>query len=96
LEQAHTRDKRTKGLELAGNIAQAASDLGVENVSLVPGAVHIPWRDGYEPVRNDICDRRAKEAVKKLIYRASSYSIASENENADSTFKLPDHRPKAQ
>jgi len=54
-------------LVLAGKIAQAAHDLGVQNVLLVPGVVHIPWRDDYEPVPNDICDRRAREAVKKLI-----------------------------
>jgi L-ribulose-5-phosphate 3-epimerase len=39
--------KRTRGLELAGMIAQAAHDLGVENVLVVPGAVHIPWRTDH-------------------------------------------------
>ena len=63
-------EKRSKGLELAGKIAQAAHDIGVENVLLVPGAVHIPWRDDYEPVPNDVCDRRAREAVKKLLPQA--------------------------
>ncbi len=73
--------KRAKGLELAGNIAQAAHDLGVENVLLVPGAVHIPWRDDYEPVRNDICDRRAKEAVKKLVSQAEKLKVFLNIEN---------------
>src|SRR4051812_24281048 len=48
-------DKRTRGLELAGKIGEAARDLGVENVLVVPGAVHIPWRTDHEPVRNDVC-----------------------------------------
>ena len=74
-------NKRAKGLELAGHIAQAAHDLGVENVLLVPGAVHIPWRDDYEPVRNDICDRRAKEAVKKLVSRAEKLKVFLNVEN---------------
>ena len=33
---------------------------GVENLLVVPGAVHIPWRTDYEPVPNDVCDRRAR------------------------------------
>ena len=37
--------KRARGLELAGRMAQAAHDLGTENLLVVPGAVHIPWRD---------------------------------------------------
>ena len=51
-------------------IAQAAHDLGVENVLVVPGAVHIPWRTDHEPVPNDVCDRRAREAVGKLAAQA--------------------------
>jgi hexulose-6-phosphate isomerase len=73
--------KRTRGLELAGKIAQAAHDLGVENVLLVPGAVHIPWRDDYEPVRNDICDRRAREAVGKLLPQAEKLNVFLNVEN---------------
>lgn len=74
-------DKRAKGLELAGKIAQAAHDLGVENVLLVPGAVHIPWRDDYKPVRNDLCDRRAREAVKKLLPQAENLKVFLNIEN---------------
>lgn len=74
-------DKRAKGMELAGKIAQAAHDLGVENVLLVPGAVHIPWRDDYEPVANDVCDRRAKEAVRKLARQAERLKVSLNIEN---------------
>jgi L-ribulose-5-phosphate 3-epimerase len=74
-------NKRKKGLELAGKIAQAAHDLGVQNVLLVPGAVHVPWRDDYEPVPNDICDRRAREAVKKLIPQAEKLNVFLNIEN---------------
>ena len=74
-------DKSRKGLELAGKIAQAAHDLGVQNVLLVPGAVHIPWRDDYEPVRNDVCDHRAREAVKKLIPQAERLNVFLNIEN---------------
>ncbi|HTD67168.1 MAG TPA: TIM barrel protein, partial [Candidatus Limnocylindria bacterium] len=33
-------EKRARGIELAGKITQAAHDLGVQNVLVVPGAVH--------------------------------------------------------
>ncbi len=73
--------KRAKGFELAEKIALAAHDLGVKNVLVVPGAVHIPWRDDYEPVANDVCDRRAKEAVKKLARRAEKLKVFLNIEN---------------
>lgn len=73
--------KRARGIELAGMIAQAASDLGVENVLLVPGAVHIPWRDDHEPVPNDVCDQRAREAVGQLAKRAGQLKVCLNIEN---------------
>jgi L-ribulose-5-phosphate 3-epimerase len=39
-------------------------------VLVVPGAVHIPWRDDHEPVPNDVCDQRAREAVGQLAKQA--------------------------
>ena len=73
--------KRERGLELAGKIAQAARDLGVENVLVVPGAVHIPWRTDHEPVPNDVCDRRAREAVGKLLPQAEKLKVFLNIEN---------------
>jgi len=74
-------DKRARGLELAGKIAQAAHDLGVENVLVVPGAVHIPWRTDHEPVPNDVCDRRAREAVRTLEKQAAKLKVFLNIEN---------------
>jgi len=74
-------EKRNRGLELAGMIGQAAHDLGVENVLVVPGAVHIPWREDHEPVRNDICDQRAKQAISKLVKDAEKLKICLNIEN---------------
>lgn len=73
--------RATKGLELAGKIAQAAHDLGTENVLVVPGAVHIPWRTDYDPVPNDICEKRATEAVRKLIPQAEKLKVHLNMEN---------------
>ncbi|MEW6156088.1 MAG: sugar phosphate isomerase/epimerase family protein [Verrucomicrobiota bacterium] len=73
--------KRERGLELAQKMAQAAHDLGTENLLVVPGAVHIPWRDDHEPVPNDFCDRRAREAVGKLLPGAERLKIYLNIEN---------------
>jgi len=73
--------KRSRGLELAGMMARAASDLGVENLLVVPGAVHIPWRDDHEPVPNDVCDRRAREAIGSLVGSAEKLGVSLNIEN---------------
>src|SRR5688572_10236659 len=73
--------KRARGIELAGLIAQAAHDLGVENVLVVPGAVHIPWRTDHEPVPNDVCDKRAREAVGQLLKGAEKLNVTLNMEN---------------
>ena len=73
--------KRARGLELAGKIAEAAHHLGTENVLVVPGAVHIPWRTDYEPVANDVCDRRAKDAVRSMIPLAEKLKVYLNIEN---------------
>jgi len=74
-------EKRARGIELAGKIAQAAHDLGVDNVLVVPGAVHIPWRTDHEPVPNDVCDQRAREAVRALEKQAAKLKVSLNIEN---------------
>lgn len=73
--------KRARGLELAGQMIQAAHDLGTENLLVVPGAVHIPWRTDHEPVPNDVCDRRARDAVARLLPRAEKLRVHLNIEN---------------
>jgi hexulose-6-phosphate isomerase len=73
--------KRARGLELAGKITEAAHDLGTENVLVVPGAVHIPWRTDHEPVPNAVCDKRAREAVKALLPLAEKLKVSLNIEN---------------
>lgn len=74
-------EKRNRGMELAGMMTQAAHDLGVENLLVVPGSVHIPWRTDYEPVSNDVCDQRAKAAVKQLLPKAEKLNVKMNIEN---------------
>lgn len=73
--------KRKRGLELAGKIAACAHDLGTENVLVVPGAVCIPWRTDHEPVPNDVCMKRAKEAVAALLPDAEKLGVKLNIEN---------------
>ncbi len=78
---ANDNAKRSRGFELAGKMTQAAHDLGVENLLVVPGAVNIPWRTDYEPVPNDVCDKRAREAIAKLLPNAEKLKVKLNIEN---------------
>lgn len=73
--------RRARGIELAGKMAQAAHDLGTENLLVVPGAVGIPWRTDYDPVPNDVCLQRAKDAVARLIPQAEALKVHLNMEN---------------
>lgn len=74
-------EKRARGLELAGKMTQAAHDLGVENLLVVPGAVHIPWRTDHEPVANDLCETRARAAIGALLPQAEKLRVSLNIEN---------------
>ena len=73
--------RRSRGLELARSMTRAAHELGTDNLLVVPGAVHIPWRTDHEPVPNDVCDRRAREAVAQLVPLAEELGVSLNIEN---------------
>jgi L-ribulose-5-phosphate 3-epimerase len=73
--------ERARGMELAGLMTQAAHDLGTENLLVVPGAVHMPWRADHDPTPNDVCDKRAKAAVAKLLPKAEQLKVSMNIEN---------------
>ncbi|MCP5118763.1 MAG: sugar phosphate isomerase/epimerase, partial [bacterium] len=73
--------KRAKGLHLANRMIEAAALLETENLLVVPGAVYAPWVEGAEPVPNDVCDQRAREAIRKLIPKAESEGVYLNIEN---------------
>lgn len=75
------QSKRERGIELAGLIADAAATMGVENVLVVPGAVHIPWRDDHDPVPNDVCEKLAREAIGQLVSGAEKKKVSLNMEN---------------
>jgi hexulose-6-phosphate isomerase len=73
--------QRGRGLELAGRMVEAAHELGTENLLVVPGAVHIPWVADHQPVPNDVCDQRAREAVGRLLPQAERLGVYLNIEN---------------
>lgn len=73
--------KRARGIELAALMTEAAGHMGVENLLVVPGAVHIPWRDDHEPVPNDVCEKRAREAVGTMVKKAEKAKVSLNMEN---------------
>lgn len=73
--------ERSRGMELAAKMTQAAHDLGTENLLVVPGAVHMPWREDHAPTPNDVCDRRARESVQKLLPLAEKLGVHLNMEN---------------
>ena len=68
-------------MELAGLMTQAAHDLGTENLLVVPGAVHMPWREDHDPTPNDVCDKRARAAVARLLPKAEELKVSMNIEN---------------
>jgi len=73
--------ERARGMELAGMMTQAAHDLGTENLLVVPGAVHMPWREDHDPTPNDVCLKRAREAIGKLLPKAERLKVSLNMEN---------------
>ncbi len=73
--------ERARGMELAAKMTQAAHDLGTENLLVVPGAVHMPWREDHDPTPNDVCDARARQAIAKLLPQAEKLKVHLNMEN---------------
>ena len=73
--------KRNRGLELASKMIHAAKLVGTENLLVVPGAVYAPWVKDFEPVPNDVCDRRAREGVRKILPEAEKAGVYLNIEN---------------
>src|SRR5262245_48098060 len=72
---------RKRGQELAGKMLEAAAELGTPNLLVVPGAVSIPWIKGHDPVALAECDKRAREAIGKMVPRAEKLGVSLNIEN---------------
>jgi L-ribulose-5-phosphate 3-epimerase len=74
-------ERRAKGMELAGRMVHAAKALGTDNLLVVPGAVYIPWAPEPEPVPNDVCEKRAREAIQTVLPIAEKAGVSLNLEN---------------
>ncbi|QDU94969.1 sugar phosphate isomerase/epimerase family protein [Lignipirellula cremea] len=72
---------RARGIELARRMIQAAALLETDNLLVVPGAVYAPWIENFDPVPNDVCDRRARQAVRELLPVAEQAGVSINIEN---------------
>jgi hexulose-6-phosphate isomerase len=73
--------RRARGMELARAMIRAARLVGTENLLVVPGAVYVPWVDDVPPVPNDVCDRRARQAIAQLLPEAKQAGVYLNIEN---------------
>ncbi len=73
--------RRQQGIELAQKMVAAARLLETENLLVVPGAVYAPWIEDFDPVPNDVCDRRAREAVRTILPAAEKAGVSINIEN---------------
>jgi len=73
--------RRSKGLELALKMIRAAKLLETPNLLIVPGAVYIPWLPDEPPVPPDVCRRRARAAMQRLVPEAEKAGVSLNVEN---------------
>ncbi|HOM17513.1 MAG TPA: sugar phosphate isomerase/epimerase family protein [Thermoguttaceae bacterium] len=73
--------KRQRGLELASQMVRACKALGTENLLVVAGSVYAPWVPDAPPVPFDVCERRAKEAIRQLLPEAEKAGVYLNIEN---------------
>jgi hexulose-6-phosphate isomerase len=73
--------RRARGLELALQMIRACPLLGTENLLVVPGATYIPWLEDQPPVRFDVCEARAKEALRRMLPEAQKAGVSLNIEN---------------
>jgi len=77
----HDPARRKQGLDLAVKMIRAAQLLQTPNLLVVPGAVYAPWLPEEPPVPPDVCDRRAREAIRHLVPEAEKAGVYLNIEN---------------
>ena len=73
--------RRARALELAALMLEAAHELGTENLLTIAGSTYIPWLPEREPVPIDVCARRARESIGKLVPLAEKLGVNLNIEN---------------
>ncbi len=73
--------RRSRSMELASLMIEAAHALGTENLLTIAGSTFIPWLPEREPVPIDVCARRARESIGKLLPIAEKLGVYLNIEN---------------
>jgi hexulose-6-phosphate isomerase len=73
--------RRARSLELAALMLSAAHELGTENLLTIAGSTYIPWLPEREPVPIDVCAKRARHAIGKLVPLAEKLGVNLNIEN---------------
>ena len=74
-------ERRQEGMRLAVDMIRTARLLGTENLLVIAGATYVPWIEDDPPVPHDVCDRRAHEAIGRLIPDAEKAGVYLNVEN---------------
>ena len=74
-------ERREKGMELAADMIRTAGLLGTENLLVIAGSTYVPWLEDEPPVAPEVCDRRAHEAIRRLIPLAEKAGVYLNVEN---------------
>ena len=74
-------ERREEGIRLAIKMIRAAQLLGTDNLLVIAGSVYVPWLEDEPPVPHDVCDRRAHEAIARLIPEAEKAGVYLNVEN---------------
>ncbi len=75
------RDIRERGVALCAKMIRAARLLGTSDLLVVPGATYIPWMPEEPPVRFDVAEARAREAIERLLEVAVDQEVHLNMEN---------------
>jgi hexulose-6-phosphate isomerase len=74
-------ERRERGMELALDMIRTARLLGTENLLVIAGSTYVPWLEDEPPVAPDVCERRAREAIGRLIPVAEEAGVYLNVEN---------------
>ena len=74
-------ERRKRGMELALDMIRTAKLLGTENLLVIAGSTYVPWLEDDPPVAPEVCDRRAHEAIGRLIPAAQEAGVYLNVEN---------------
>lgn len=72
---------RERAVELGAKMIRAARLLGTDDLLVVPGATYVPWMPEEPPVRFDVAEKRAKQAIQRLLVVAEQQQVHMNMEN---------------